>query len=226
MLYLRTVGMVCLSLLATSLSAEDLSHYRGLALGSSLAAAAKAARMEPSAATVIHQRPVLIQELQWQPRQSYATNYSTEPVKEVALTFYDGELYRIAVKYDRFRTEGMVAEDLIAAVSGVYGKPTKPIGEELTAGSPAYPESMEVIARWEDPQYSCNLVRSTRTPEFSMILFTKRLDEPAKKAIIEALRLEEQEAPARDAALLKAKDQEQQLLLDKARSANKQAFRP
>ena len=226
MLYLRTVGMVCLSLLATSLSAEDLSHYRGLALGSSLATAAKAARMEPSAATVIHQRPVLIQELQWQPRQSYETNYSTEPVKEVALTFYDGELYRIAVKYDRFRTEGMVAEDLIAAISDVYGKPTKPVGEELTGGSPGYPESMEVIARWEDAQYSCNLVRSTRTPEFSMILFTKRLDEPAKKAAVEALRLEEQEAPARDAALLKAKDQEQQLLLDKARSANKQAFRP
>jgi len=59
-----------------------------------------------------------------------------------------------------------------------------------------------------------------------MILFTKRLDEPAKKAAVEALRLEEQEAPERDAALLKAKDQEQQLLLGKARSANKQAFRP
>jgi len=130
------------------------------------------------------------------------------------------------VKYDTFRTEGMVAEDLIAAISDVYGKPTKPVGEELMAESPGYPESMEVIARWEDPQYSCNLVRSTRTPEFSVILFTKRLDEPAKKAAVEALRLEEQEAPERDAALLKAKDQEQQLLLGKARSANKQAFRP
>ena len=226
MWHFRTLGIVCLSLWAASLSAEDLSHYRGLALGSSLATAAKAAGMEPSAATVTHQRPVLIQELEWQPRQSYATNHSTEPVKEVALTFYDGELYRIAVKYDRFRTEGMEAEDLVAAISEVYGKPTKPVGEQLTAGSPAYPENVDVIARWEDPQYSCNLVRSTRTPEFSMILLAKRLDEPAKKAVIEALRLDEQEAPERDAALLKAKDQEQQLLLDKARSTNKQAFRP
>ena len=141
MLHLRTLGMAFLSLWATSLSAEDLSHYRALALGSSLATAAKAARMEPAAATVSHQRPVLIQELQWQPRQSYETNYSTEPVKEVALTFYDGELYRIAVKYDPFRTEGMVAEDLIAAISDVYGKPTKPVGEELMTESPGYPEA-------------------------------------------------------------------------------------
>lgn len=226
MLPLRALGIVCFGLWAASLSGEDLSRYRGFALGSSLADAAKTAGMEPSAARVIHQRPALIQELDWQPRRSYAADYSTDPVTEVVLTFYDGELYRMAAKYDRFRTEGMTPEDLIAALSQVYGSPARPVAQQLTVGSSAYPESVEVIARWEDPQYSCNLVRSTRTPEFSMILLSKRLDEPVKKATIEAVKLDEQEAPERDAALQKAKDQEQQALLDKARLANKQAFRP
>lgn len=226
MMRLKGLGIACLSLWASSLSGADLSQYRGLELGSSLAAAAKAAGMEPSAATMVHLRPALMQELDWQPRRSYAANYATEPVQEVVLSFYDGELYRIAAKYDRFRTEGMTAEDLIAGISQVYGVSTRPVAEKLSIGSPAYPETMEVIARWENTQYSCNLVHPAGSPNFSMILFSKRLDEQAQKAAIEAIKLDEQEAPARDAALRKAQEEEKQLVLDKARLANKQAFRP
>jgi len=223
---LRTLGIVCMSLWASSLSGEDLAQYRGFALGSSLTAAAKAAGMEPSAATVIHRGPALMQELEWQPGRSYAANYATEPVKEVVLSFYDGQLYRMVAKYDRFRTEGMTAEDLIAAISQVYGTFTRPVGESLVVGSSSYPETVGVLARWENPQYSCNLVRPDGRPDFSMVLFSKRLDELAETAGIEATKLEEQEAPQREAALRKAQEQEQQLLLDKARLTNKQAFRP
>ena len=59
-----------------------------------------------------------------------------------------------------------------------------------------------------------------------MILFSKRLDALAAKASIESARIDEQEAPERDAALRKAREQEEQVVLDKARLANKQAFRP
>jgi hypothetical protein len=226
MFHLRTLGVACLSLLAASLNAEDLSQYRGLVLGSNLPAAAMVAGMPVSSARVIHQRPALIQELEWQPRKSHAANYATEPVKEVILTFYDGELSRIAAKYDRFKTEGMTSDDLIAAISQIYGQASKPETEKLTIGSPAYPETVDVLALWSDPQYSCNLVHSTSTPEFTMILFSKRLDALATKASIESARIDEQEAPERDAALRKAREQEEQLVLDKARLANKQAFRP
>ncbi len=171
-----------MSLWATALGAEDLSHYRGLALGSSLATAAKAARMEPSAATVIHQRPVLIQELEWQPRQSYATNHSTEPVKEVVLTFYDGELYRIAVKYDRFQHGGDDAEDLIAAISQVYGTASKPVGGTTYDRIACLSRTGGQSSR--DGRSSVFLQSRALDAhvEFSMILLSKRLDELAKKA--------------------------------------------
>jgi hypothetical protein len=221
---LRTLSIACLSVGA--LSGSDLSQYRGLTLGSSVAAAAKVAGMEPSDAKAIHRRPALIQELEWQPRKSYAANFATEPVKEVVLSFYDGKLYRMTAKYDRFRTEGMTPADLIAAISQVYGTATRPVAETMAIESSVYPQTAEVLARWEDSEYSCNLVRPDGAPDYSMILFSKRLNELAKAASIEAAKLDEQEAPQRDAALLKAHEQEQQLLLDKARLANTPSFRP
>jgi hypothetical protein len=232
MMRLRTLGIACLSVGAlygadsADLSRSDLSQYRGLRLGSSLAVAAKAAGMEPSEAKAIHSHPALIQELEWQPRKSYSANYATEPVKEVALSFYDGQLYRMTAKYDRFRTEGMTPEDLIAAISQVYGTAARPVAETMLIESSVYPQPVDVLARWEDAEYSCNLVRPDGAADFSMILFSKRLNELANVANIEAAKLDEQEAPQRDAALLKTQEQEQQLLLDKARLANKPSFRP
>lgn len=215
-----SVGALC------GASGADLSQYRGISLGSSVAAAAKVAGMEPSEAKAIHRRPALIQELEWQPRKSYAANYATEPVREVVLGFYDGKLYRMTAKYDRFRTEGMTPADLIAAISQVYGTATKPVAETMLIESSVYPQTVEVLARWEDSEYSCNLVRPDGDPDFSMILLSKRLNELATAAGMEAAKLDEQEAPQRDAALLKAHDEEQQLLLDKARLTNKPSFRP
>jgi len=226
MMQLRTLGIACLSVGALYGADSDLSQYRGLALGSSVAAAAKVAGMEPSEAKTIHRRPALIQELEWQPRKSYSANYATEPVKDVVLSFYDGKLYRMTAKYDRFRTEGMTPEDLIAAISQVYGTATRPAAETMLIESSVYPQTVEILARWEDPEYSCNLVRPAGEPDFSMILFSKRLNELAKAANLEALKLDEQDAPQREAALVKAQEQEQQLLLDKARVANKPTFRP
>src|SRR3989442_6712581 len=45
--------------------AQDLSRYREFQFGMSLPAIAKHAGLEPSQAKVIHQRPALIQELNW-----------------------------------------------------------------------------------------------------------------------------------------------------------------
>jgi hypothetical protein len=227
MMRLRILGIVCMSLGALQRAdSANLSEYRGLTMGSSVAAAAKAAGEDPSGVKVIHRRPALLQELEWQPRKSYAANYATEPVKEVVLNFYDGKLYRMTAKYDRFRTEGMTPEDLIAAISQVYGTPLRPVAEKMLIEPSLYPQSVEVLARWEDSEYSCNLVRPDGEPDFSMILFSKRLNDLAKAAAIEAVKLDEQDAPLRDAALRKAQEQEQQLSLDKARLTNKPAFRP
>ena len=44
-----------------------------------------------------------------------------DPVLEVALTFYNDQLFRITITYDQSRTDGMTNADVIDAVSATYG---------------------------------------------------------------------------------------------------------
>jgi len=55
-----------------------------------------------------------------------------------------------------------------------------------------------VIARWEDAEYSYDLVRTGDGSSFAMVLCSKKLDGLAQAAISEAVRLEAQEAPQRE----------------------------
>ncbi len=52
---------------APLINAPDLSRYREFQFGMNLLVVAKQADMEPSEARVIHQRPAVIQELEWRP---------------------------------------------------------------------------------------------------------------------------------------------------------------
>ena len=104
-------------------NAQDFSRYRVFQLGSSPSSVALAANMGPSDARVIHQRPALIQELDWRPQyQSPSTRIAMDPVLEVALTFYNDQLFRITITYDQSRTDGLTNADVIAAVSALYGR--------------------------------------------------------------------------------------------------------
>ena len=59
-----------------------------------------------------------------------------------------------------------------------------------------------------------------------MLVFSKRLDPLAQAAIVEAVRLDEQEAPQREMALQEKQDEENRVGQAKARLVNKAAFRP
>ena len=59
-----------------------------------------------------------------------------------------------------------------------------------------------------------------------MLVFSKRLDPLAQAAIVEAIRLDEREAPQREIALQKQQDEEKRAGQAKARLVNKPAFRP
>jgi hypothetical protein len=53
---------------------------------------------------MVQQRPALIQELDWRPQyQSPSTRLAMDPVLDVALTFYNDQLFRIAITYDQSR---------------------------------------------------------------------------------------------------------------------------
>jgi hypothetical protein len=113
---------------------------------------------------------------------------------------------------------------MIAAISTTYGPATKPGGE--IAYRSYYGDTAAVLARWEDADYSYNLVRTGDRASFALILFSKKLDALAGTAIAEAVRLDAQEAPQREIDKQKKQAAEDQLVLDKARSANKPNFRP
>jgi hypothetical protein len=215
---------MCAVLGGSLLGAEDLSTYRGLQFGMNLAAAAKQASMKPSEARVVHQRPAVIQELQWLPRNSSGSPFQADPVKEGLLCFYNGELFRIVVTYDRYRVEGMTASDMIQAISATYGIATRPAAQ--IPYHSIYGEVAEVVARWEDNEYSYNLVESGDRSSFALILYSKRLQTLAEAAIVEAVRLDAQEAPQREVELQQKKEKESHLLLERARSVNKPNFRP
>jgi len=206
---------------------QDLSQYGGFEFGMSLLAVAKQAGLEASAAQAIHRSPALIQELKWEPRLSPNSLPSAGPVKSILFSFYNDQLFRIVVNYDRYKTEGLTDKDMIEALSAKYGTATRPSAEIIVFSSTeVYNDSESVVARWEDSQYSFNLFRSTYQPTFGMLVFSKRLDSLAQTAIAEANRLDEQGAPQRGIESQRMQDEADRAEQEKAKLLNKVAFRP
>ncbi len=205
------------------LCGAELSTYRGFQLGMSLNAAVKHSGMDISEVTVIHERPARIQELSWRPVRFSSSD--TDPVEQVLFRFYNGQLFRILVDYDADKTKGLTSEDMIEAVSAKYGTPTKPGAamiptsqlSESTMGDP-----VQVIARWEDAEYSCNLVQLPFASSYKLLIFSKGLNASADAALAEGIRLDTQEAPG----LLKLEELSAKTDLNKNRLVNKAHFRP
>jgi hypothetical protein len=207
--------------------APDLSRYRDFQLGMGLLAVAKQANMKPSEARVIHQRPAVIQQMEWRPQHPLDFSLRTDPAQEVLFSFCNGELFRMVVAYDRYRTDGMTDEDMVEAISAKYGMATRPTAKSVLFSSfQVYDDTEKVIARWENSEYSFSLFRSSYQPTYGMLVLAKRLDGLAQSAITEANRLDEQEAPQREAERQKKQDAEDRAAQEKVRLANKAVFRP
>src|SRR3990172_13072544 len=120
----------------------------------SLVAIAQQAGITPEA-RVVHQRPELIQERMWLP--PLGSSRQGDSARKVLFNCYNGQLFRIVVNYDRDRTEGLTAEDMVEALSAKYGLATLPsteIGPSLFRVSN---DGDKPLASWEDSQYSVNL---------------------------------------------------------------------
>jgi hypothetical protein len=184
---------------APAMGAPDLSRYRGFWFGETLPAVAKQVSLELSKAKLIGERPAVIQELEWSIWLASSFQSPQDPVKTILFSFYNGELFRVVVSYDRNETNGLTIDDMIEAISTQYGIATRPARTEITFSSTqVYNDSEAVIARWEDSQYSFELYRSAYQPTFGMIAFSKRLDALARTATAEAIRLDALEAPQRE----------------------------
>jgi hypothetical protein len=227
---MKTLRVLAVSLLwaafaSPSLRAGDLSRYRNFQFGTDLPTIAGQAHLDPSQAKVIHRRPALIQELNWRP-QPLGPSTQAEAVKEVVFSLYNGQLYRISVNYDQYKTEGLTAEDFIEAISTTHGTATRAAAEIILPSIYGDNESLRVLARWEDAQYSFNLVRLPQEPGFTLVGLSKRLDALARAAVSEAIRLDAQEAPQREIERRQKQEEENRVQQEKARLANKPSFRP
>jgi len=211
---------------AAALGVPDLSRYRGFQFGERLPAVAKQAGLDVSRAKAIHERPALIQELEWPIFLASSFSSPQDPVRTILFSFYNGELFRVLVSYERDETKGLTTEDLTEAISAQYGTVTKPANTEIVFSSTqVYNDSEAIIASWEDSQYSFNLYRSSYQPTFGMIAFSKGLDALARTATAEAIRLDAVEAPQQEIQRQNQEDEKNRESLERARQVNKSKFR-
>ncbi len=234
MISTRMISTILLSLLisAARLSAEELTRYRGFDLGSDVFSVSAHAKVLASEAKVLHQRPAVIQLLEWRP--PYVMTGSTvlnDPVRRVAFSFYEHQLSRMVVDYDHERTAGMTAGDMMDALVTTYGPPTKPVAKKRAMGpSRIEEETGEMLAQWESVDSAVVLFRSTdvygQAARFRLIVTSPRLEKLRRTAVAEALRLDEREAPQREIARQRKEAEDSRALEEKARETNKAAFRP
>jgi hypothetical protein len=211
----------------TLVCAQDLSNYRDFQLGMSLPKVVEQAGMKAAQVKLIHERPAVIQELEWRPGIPADSASSPDPVEEILFGFYNNQLYRIVIEYHRDNTEGLTDQDLIEAISAKYGKPTMPVATIISSSSSQpYPDSEKVLARWDNSEYSLNLFHFSYRSSYGMQIFSKRLDTLAMTAIAESIRLDNLEAPQREIERQKKEDEEKFTAGRKARTANKASFRP
>ncbi len=201
------------------LGAGDLSRYREFDLDSNLTEIAEQSGTNTDGAKTLFERPALIQELAWRAD-------SNDSVKEIEFHFLDGELYRMVVHYSRYSTEGLTEQDVIDATSAIYGEALRPTDQITLSTAYGRDQAVEVLARWEDADWSFNLVRLQYEPNFTLAVLSKGLDGPARSAVDEAIELNKQEAPQREIDQRKKDDLAKATELEEARLTNKPKFRP
>ena len=227
----RTLAVSVLGLVLSThtLQAQDRSRYRDFRLGGDLRSVSALTNVAASNAKTIHQRPAVIQELEWRPPYSVTGTASepNDPVRQIVFSFYDDQLSRMVVDYDRYRTAGLTDADMIDALSTAYGPPLKSaLKRPQTIATQIEDESGTTVARWGDADYSVVLYRSTYASEFRLIVASPRLQALTRIADAQAIRLDHREAPQREIARQKKEEEDTRAAEEKARAVNKPAFRP
>jgi hypothetical protein len=218
-------SILCLAvllLLAPLLRAQDLSKYRHFTLGMSLTRVLERTDQKMAEVRVIHSRPALIQELTWWLPNLPGASFQADTVEQILFSFYNGGLYKISLTYDRASTEGLTALDMMNAISANYGQATNVVSEVDSAKINSYDVKQKLVATWEDSQYSFNLVRSSFSDGFGLVIYSKRANAEAELAIAEAVKLDKQEGPQREAERQKKQTDD----LEATRQKNQKSFRP
>jgi hypothetical protein len=223
-IFAMTIASVVI-LSAPLVSAPDLSRYRQFQFGTSLAAVTELAGIT-SEARVLSQRPELIQETMWLPPFASGPTAQGDSARKLLFGFYNDQLFRIVVNYDREKTEGLTVADLVDAISVQYGSATLSATQTVPPQGSGTDFTDTIVAQWEDSQYSISLFRSGYLATFGLVAVSKRLDALVRTASAEAPRLDAQQAPLREISRQQRQMSDERLKQETARLVNKAAFRP
>lgn len=216
-----------LILAAQPVDAQDRLRYREFLLGSDVASIVTLIGTTPSEIKVIHQRPAVMQDLEWRPRYfSRSASAQTDPVDLILLRFVDDQLFRVVVDYSRDRTKGMTEADMIEAIAATYGPASKVLATSGRVPTQDYGGMDAPVAIWADKESSITLFRVAYPVSFRLVVALTRLDNLARTASTEAVRLDVKEAPQREIARQQKEDEEALAALRKAKIENKAVFRP
>jgi hypothetical protein len=217
--------VICLvaSLTITSaLRAKDLSKYRAFSLGTNLATVLKLTGQNFADVKAVQSRPILLQELTWCPQNYPGAPDSSESAEQILFSFYNGELYKISVFYDRTLTEGLTAKDIVRPITANYGPPTTIVGAPGSPQSERSEMKQKLVAAWEDSQFSLNLVRSSFSGGFELVIYSKRLNAEAEATLAEVTRMERQEHPQTEPTCQKSESGD----LQRRQQKSRESFRP
>jgi len=228
----KLVAAVILGL-TLGVSAQDQGRYRDFQLGTSLASVSALTGTPISDARLIHERPVLMQELRWIPSQSTSVPQAIARgamLQQVVFSFYEDQLSLMMIDYDRFRTAGMTDGDMIQSLSVVYGQPvpahvSRTVVEGTVEGTV---EGMTPrrVAQWVAPDCTVTLSRWAFGTALRLTIESTRLAALARTADAQALVLDARDGPRRDAARLAQEDTNRREALEKTRTTNKATFLP
>ena len=226
-----SIAGLCVVFFMLPLHAEDRPEYRDFRLGSPLAQVLAQLHMTASNVSVVHERPALLQDLQWSTPYFIGDTIEAQhdSVGQIVFSFIDDQLFRLTISYERNGTEGMTDVDMIAALSGRYGSPLMP-SRQTRASSTFFDrsasESTAPVAQWSNGDATIVLSRNAFTGGYQLVVASARLDALARTASAEAARLDQREAPARDIARRQQDADDARAAKEKARLANKEKFQP
>jgi hypothetical protein len=211
-----------LFLAAPMLRAQDFSKYRNFSLGTNLATVLKHTELRLVDVKATHEGSLLFQELTWHPANGIGVAYRSENVDDLVFSFYKGELYQMVVTYDHASTEGLTTDDMVKSISVKYGPATSVALAIDSSANELNEPRQKPIASWEDSQSSFNLVQSSFSGAFELVIYSKRVTAEADAALAQVVKVDELEAPQR--AVERQKKEADAVEL--TRQKNQKSFRP
>jgi len=220
------VSAACIVLAVSTVSSAELSRYREFELGASVATVT-AVTQNAARVRIVHSRPALLQQLEWRPRyMAGVPQADRDSIGEVVFSFVDDQLFQMSIAYAQDRTSGLTDQDMVGSLTAVYGAPSSPAPRTRTTSSLLALDAPVVIAEWRHAETTVALQRREYSESFFLVITSLPLDIIARKAQATAVAMDQREAPAREAALLKKRADDEKVAAATIRSANKKVFQP